>query len=49
MTLDQLKDSAVFAAKEAGIFLKNKKFENKEVFNPTGAKSTSLMGCIYNS
>ena len=36
MTLDELKEKAVFAAKEAGIFLKGKKFENKEVFKDEG-------------
>ena len=35
MTLDQLKDSAVFAAKEAESFLKIE-FENKEVFKDEG-------------
>ena len=36
MNLDELKDSAVFAAKEAGIFLKEKRLEKKEVFKDEG-------------
>ncbi len=36
MNLNELKDSAVFAAKEAGIFLKSKRLENKEVLKDEG-------------
>ncbi len=36
MTLNELRDSAVFAAKEAGIFLKGKKSEKKEVLKDEG-------------
>ena len=36
MNLNDLKDTAVFAAKEAGIFLKEKSFEKKEVFKDMG-------------
>lgn len=36
MNLNELKDTAVFAAKEAGIFLKGRKLEKKEVFKDEG-------------
>jgi len=36
MNLNKLKDSAVFAAKEAGIFLKEKRLENKEILKEEG-------------
>ena len=36
MNLSELKDSAIYAAKEAGIFLKGKRLEEKEVFKDEG-------------